>query len=121
MSWTPDLQELENRLNARLEQTSKHFRQRQAVIYVVVVVLLIVVVAWLSWQENQREATFQEFRSSIIANCEANRQSNLNYNSLIDVIIKAVNDSPVLTKAEKVQRVALYNSGRAEVGTCPRK
>ena len=117
--WTPDLQALENRLNDRVEEVSKRFRHRQIVIYIVVVVLLCVVVGWMTWQDNKREESFHQFRVAIVQNCEANRQSDINYNALIDTIVARIADNKDLTAAEKAEARVLYEGAKAEVGECP--
>jgi len=117
--WTPDLQNLENRLNDRIEETSKRFRHRQIAIYVVMVALLCVVVSWLTWADNRRTEDINAFRASVIANCQVNQQNTRNMNALIDTIMARVADNKDLTPAEKAQAKALYEGAKGEVPECP--
>lgn len=60
----------------------------------------------------------KETRTSVQEVCAVTKRNAESLNGLIDTIIKAVEDSPVIPANEKAERIALYESAKANKPSC---
>jgi hypothetical protein len=97
--------------NARVRLTDA----RLLIIFVLMIVLLGVV--WTYAKVNSDALT--DFRRQSNANCESNRKNTQAFNAFIGTLQGVTLGSPLLSKADREQRVDFYQAAKQPVPRCP--
>lgn len=97
----------------------RSIRWRLLILYLVDVLVLFTMFVYLTHQDAKIEQKSEEFRTAVVANCEANLRNTENLNAAIQGLIKSVETSKTLTQAEKAERIAFYKQLLGEIPECP--
>jgi hypothetical protein len=117
--WHPEMEQLEHRLNDRIEHVSRRFRVRQILLYVVMTLTFIIVIATATYFVQQREESRIAFQHQITTNCYTSRKNTQNLNAALDQLIESARTNKILTPQERAQRIAFYTQIKGEVPDCP--
>lgn len=88
--------------------------------------LLVAVIVWLAVQQQHASHAVERanvdrhrFESAAVMNCQANRENTIRFNAFVARLIRTYQTSPVLTPAQRRDRVHFFDGLRQQVPTCP--
>ena len=82
----------------------------------------VAALVWIGFQQerlDRQQARLNEQSRTLIANCYANRDNTIGFNSFIDKIVATYATSPVLDAEQRKSRIALMAGAKQHVPNCP--
>jgi hypothetical protein len=95
----------------RIRVTTRVGRIRQLILYALLILLLAYVTTISVKAEHNQHA--------LIANCYATQDNARSFNALVDRITNTYRTSPVLTPAQRRNRIAFFDGAKQTVPDCP--
>lgn len=94
---------------------------RMLVIFLVVVAAFIAQSVRIEAQQHSIEATNHQITRQAYRDCQVRNQSAADLNTVLDTITVSVRTNPLLSAAEKAQRVATYQGAKQGIVNCGRR